>query len=105
MIVTNDEGEMVGMVTFFDLQKWLLDSSLDQVVVAEEVANKNVISLSENDSLLDAIDILDRATFEQMPVTDADNPRRVLGIVSRNAVFSTYHKLIVKHGEDHAAKS
>lgn len=105
VIVTNDEGEMVGMVTFFDLQKWLLDSSLDQVVVAEEVANKNVISLSENDSLLDAIDILDRAAFEQMPVTDADNPKRVLGIVSRNAVFSTYHKLIVKHGEDHATKS
>jgi len=24
----------------------------------------------------------------------------VLGIISRNAVFSKYHKLIVKHGED-----
>ena len=102
VIVADDDGNMVGMVTFFDLQKWLLDSSLDQVVIAEEVANTNVISLSEDDSLLDAIDILDRASFEQMPVTDKDNRRRVLGIVSRNAVFSTYHKLIVKHGEDNA---
>ena len=105
VIVTDDADEMIGMVTFADLQSWLLDSSADDLVVAEEVANKQVMTLSEDDSLLDAIDILDRATFEQMPVTDADNPRRVLGIVSRNAVFSTYHKLIVKHGEEHAAKS
>jgi len=100
VIVTNHEDEMVGMVTFADLQPWLLDASLDQVVVAEEVANKHVQTLSESDSLLDAIDILDSEDFEQMPVTARDNPKKVLGIVSRNAVFSTYHKLIVKHGED-----
>ncbi len=102
VIVTDDDGNMVGMVTFADLQPWLLDSSLDQVVVAAEVANTDVITVSENDSLLDAIDILDKEGFEQMPVTARDNPKKVLGIVSRNAVFSTYHKLIVKHGEDNA---
>jgi CIC family chloride channel protein len=102
VIVADDDGDMVGMVTFADLQPWLLDSSLDQVVVAEEVSNTNVTTVSENDSLLDAIDILDKAGFEQMPVTAKDNPKKVLGIVSRNAVFSTYHKLIVKHGEENA---
>ena len=100
VIVVNHDEDMVGMVTFADLQPWLLDSSLDQVVVAEEVANKHVMTLSEVDSLLDDIDILDQEEFEQMPVTAKDNPKKVLGIVSRNAVFSTYHKLIVKHGED-----
>jgi CIC family chloride channel protein len=45
------------------------------------------------------VNIFDREEFEQMPVVAADEPRRVLGILSRNAVFSTYHKLIVKHGE------
>ena len=104
VIVTDHEGDMVGMVTFADLKSWLLDSSLDQVVVAEEVANKDVQTLSESDSLLDAIDILDSEAFEQMPVTAKDNPKKVLGIVSRNAVFSTYHKLIVKHGEHNAEK-
>ncbi len=104
VIVTDDAGDMVGIVTFADLQPWLLDSSADDLVVAEEVANKQVMTLSENDSLLDAIDVLDRATFEQMPVMDAEHPKKVLGIVSRNAVFSTYHKLIVKHGEHHVDK-
>jgi CIC family chloride channel protein len=55
--------------------------------------------LAESDSLLEAIRILDREEFEQMPVVADDNPRRVLGMVSRNAIFSTYHKMIVKHGE------
>jgi len=73
--------------------------ALDEVVVAAEVANRNVEVISENDSLLDAITILDRESFEQMPVVAADNPRKVLGMLSRNAIFSTYHKLIVKHGE------
>jgi CIC family chloride channel protein len=97
--VVDDEGLMVGIVTFGDLQQWLIDPALDQVVVASEVVNPNVQVLAESDSLLEAIRILDREEFEQMPVVADDNPRRVLGMVSRNAIFSTYHKMIVKHGE------
>jgi CIC family chloride channel protein len=55
--------------------------------------------ISESSSLLEAIRVLDREEFEQMPVVAHDNPRKMLGILSRNAVFSTYHRLIVKHGE------
>jgi len=97
--VVDDDDLMVGIITFADLQEWLLDSALDQVVVASEIANKKVLTISENDSLLNAITLLDRVEFEQMPVVAADNPRKVLGVLSRNAVFSKYHKLIVKHGE------
>jgi len=97
--VVDDDGCMVGIITFADLQAWLLDPSLDQVVVASEIANRKVLTISENDSLLNAIALLDRVEFEQMPVVSADNPRKVLGLLSRNAIFSTYHKMIVKHGE------
>jgi len=97
--VVDDEGLMIGIVTFSDLQKWLIDSALDDVIVASEVMNRDVLVISESDNLLDAIHILDREEFEQMPVVAADNPRKVLGVLSRNAIFSTYHKLIVKHGE------
>jgi len=100
--VVDNEGLMIGIVTFHDLKEWLLDATLDQVVVAAEVANRNVKVVREDASLLDAIDVLDREVFEQMPVVAADNPKRVLGMLSRNAVFSTYHKLIVKHGEGKA---
>ncbi len=100
VVVVDDAQDMVGLVTFEDLKSWLLDSTLDQVVVASEVANPNVLCLSERKSLLDAIEILDRESFEQMPITSRKNPKRVLGILSRNAVFSTYHKMIVKHGDD-----
>ncbi len=101
--VVDDDELMVGIVTFEDLQQWLLDPTLDQVVVADEVANKSVMTISESDSLLNAVRVLDRETFEQMPVVARDNPRKVLGILARNAVFSTYHKMIVKHGEDHTS--
>ncbi|MDQ6992107.1 MAG: chloride channel protein [Mariprofundus sp.] len=97
--VVDDQGLMIGIVTFADLQNWLIDPALDEIVVAAEVANRNVAVISEHKSLLDAITILDRETFEQMPVVASDNPRKVLGMLSRNAIFSTYHKLIVKHGE------
>ncbi len=97
--IEDKEGLMVGIVTFADLQKWLLDSSLDDIVVASEVANRNVLCVSQDSSLLEAIRVLDRETFEQMPVMARDNPRKMLGVLSRNAVFSTYHRLIVEHGE------
>jgi len=97
--VVDDDGLMVGIVTFSDLQHWLIDPTLDQVVLATEVANSNVAVISEAASLLDAILVLDQEAFEQMPVVATDNPRKVLGMLSRNAIFSTYHKLIVKHGE------
>ena len=97
--VVDDDGLMIGIVTFDDLKEWLLDSTLDQIVVAAEVANRKVKVVSESDSLLDAIHVLDRESFEQMPVVAEDAPRKVLGMLARNAVFSTYHKMIVKHGE------
>ncbi|MDQ6950517.1 MAG: chloride channel protein [Mariprofundales bacterium] len=97
--VVDDDGFLIGIVTFDDLKEWLLDSTLDQVVVASEVANRQVKVVSESDSLLDAINVFDRENFEQMPVVAEDEPRKVLGMLARNAVFSTYHKMIVKHGE------
>lgn len=99
VLVVDNDGLMVGIITFSDLQPWLLDASLDRVVVASEVANRNVRTIPEDGSLLDAIHIFDKEVFEQMPVVATDNPRRVLGILSRHAVFSTYHKLVVRHGE------
>ncbi len=97
--VVDDKDDMLGIITFTDLQPWLLDASMDHIAVASEVCNHNVMTISESDSLLDAIATFDREVFEQLPVTAANNPRRVLGILSRQSVFSTYHKLIVKHGE------
>jgi len=99
VIVLNDVEEMTGIISFADLQPWLLDSSMDQLTVASEVANHQVQTITEDDNLLTAISIFDQAVFEQVPVVAKDNPRKVLGVLSRNAVFSTYHKLIVKHGE------
>ncbi|MDX8392155.1 MAG: chloride channel protein [Mariprofundaceae bacterium] len=97
--VVDDNDLMIGIITFTDLQPWLLDASMDHVVVAAEVANRNVHTIAEDDSLLDAIATFDREVYEQLIVTAADNSRRVLGVLSRQAVFSTYHKLIVKHGD------
>ncbi|RMH60937.1 MAG: chloride channel protein [Zetaproteobacteria bacterium] len=98
--VVDDDGLMVGIVTFADLQDWLLDQSLDQAVIAAEVANRNVRVISEEGSLLEAIRTFDKEHFEQIPVVSADNPRKVLGVLARNAVFQTYHKLIIQHGEE-----
>ncbi len=99
VIVRDDEENMTGIISFADLQPWLLDSSMDQLTVASEVANRHVQTISEDDSLLNAIRMFDQAVFEQVPVISKDDSRQVLGVLSRSAVFSTYHKLIVKHGE------
>ncbi|MDQ6961305.1 MAG: chloride channel protein [Mariprofundaceae bacterium] len=97
--VLDDDGFMLGIVTFDDLQPWLLDSSLDYVVVAAEIANKNVRTIPSDSHLLEAIRIFDTEKFEQLPIVSAKNPRKVLGMLARHAVFSTYHRMIVEHGE------
>ncbi len=99
VVVVDDNENMLGIISFADLQPWLLDSSMDQLTVASEIANRKVQTIAENDSLLTAIHTFDQVVFEQLPVVSKDNHRKVLGVLSRNAVFSTYHKLIVKHGE------
>ncbi|MDQ6966115.1 MAG: chloride channel protein, partial [Mariprofundaceae bacterium] len=102
--VVNDQNEMLGLITFTDLQPWLLDASMDHIAVASEICNRTVLTISEEDSLLDAIATFDREVFEQLPVTAADNPKRVLGILSRHSVFSAYHQMIVKHGDQGEGK-
>jgi len=99
VVVVDDNKNMLGIISFADLQPWLLDPSMDQLTVASEIANRKVQTIAENDSLLTAIHTFDQVVFEQLPVVSKDNHRKVLGVLSRNAVFSTYHKLIVQHGD------
>ncbi len=99
VIVVDREGHMVGIVTFADLQDHLLDPSRDMELTAREVCNTRVRTIREDGTLLEAVRIFDREGFEQMPVVAKNDPRRVLGVLSRHAVFATYNRLIVLHGE------
>jgi len=98
--VVDDDGRLIGIVTFADLQPYLLDTSRDDQLHAGDVCNREVRTIREDGSLLEAVRIFDLAGYEQLPVVSRRDPRRVLGILPRNAVFSTYHKLIVRHGEE-----
>ena len=99
VIVVDDDDRMVGIVTFADLQDHLLDPSRDASLKARDVCNRHVRTIREDGTLLEAVRVFDREGFEQMPVVSRKDPRRVLGVLSRHAVFATYNRLIVLHGE------
>ena len=55
----------------------------------------NVITITGNESLDEALKKIGLKNIEQLPVVDENNPRKIVGILSRRDVFSAYNKALI----------
>ncbi len=54
--VVNDEGDMVGILSFSDIREVASEDGLEHLVVANDMATKDVVTLSPNHNLNEAIE-------------------------------------------------
>lgn len=96
-VVDKEEG-LVGIITFHDLEPTLFVSGLEYLVVADDLATKKLITTTPQESLYDAVKKMDMAGIRQLPVVDPQNPRRLLGVITRKDVVAAYNREMVKRG-------
>jgi len=96
-VVLNQKKELVGVLCLRDLKASLVNfEDLKGTVIAADVMTKEVITLSAEDNLEDALHLFEKYRISFLPITDPDNPENVLGILKKDDLLQAYKERVLK---------
>ncbi len=99
--VVDADGKLSGVISLQNVREILLESEdLADLIIAKEIATPKVITVDAADNLNDAMARFTEIDIEQLPVVSADDPRKVIGMISRMDVMATYKKEVLKRTGD-----
>ena len=88
--VTNEEGHLLGVVSLEQVHLASRFPDLRPIVLAADLMRTDVVPLHPGDPLDYALELLVENNLLELPVVDDTPQRRVIGIVKRADVSSTY---------------
>jgi CIC family chloride channel protein len=97
--ITDDAGNMVGIVSGQDVRPALFEEQVKNVVRAGELATEKVIVLKPADDLNAAITAFSRKDIEEIPVVAEHNPKKVVAMLKRKDVIDAYNREVLKEHE------
>ncbi|MEA1970744.1 MAG: chloride channel protein, partial [Thermodesulfobacteriota bacterium] len=74
--VVDDSGLLSGIVTFQDFKEVVFEEGLGDLVVVKDISIPNVITITENKNLDEALKKIGLKNIEQLPVVDENNPQK-----------------------------
>ncbi len=98
--VIDGELRFLGMLTYDDLRTVIADAeALGEVVVAGDLANSEYASVTRQDTLHTALQRLGVRGSHHIPVVDADDNGKLVGLVSRQEIFAAYDRALLAETE------
>jgi CIC family chloride channel protein len=94
--VVDRQGNLTGMLSYFDYHEVLHSHQLDDLVVAKDIATSEVITVYPDDSLYTALEKIAAKDFSILPVVSRENPGRLLGIITRRDIIGAYNSAVIK---------
>lgn len=99
--VVDAEGRLSGIISIQNVREILLDSAeLADIVVAKEIATENVITVTDDNNLNEAMERFAIKDIEQLPVVKAGDSRRIVGMLRRTDVLAAYKKEVLKKAKE-----
>ena len=92
--VVDKNGLLTGILTFQDIKEIIYEECLDGIIV-KDLAITKVITVTDQDNLDMALKKIGFKNIEQLPVVDKNNPRKIIGILSRRDIFAAYNKALI----------
>ncbi len=96
--VINYKGLMVGVVSMQDVKTILLDEEQRVCFLVGAICTRNVIMLTPDDNLYDAMQLFDIKGIDEIPVVETLEEPWVLGMLKRSDVMAAYNHEILKRG-------
>ncbi len=91
LVVTDDDGSVIGIVTERDLVQKVIADGLDvQNTLVRDVMTKDVITLEKKDTVKSAVDLMEKRGIKKIPITDRG---RLMGIVTLTDVVKALRKV------------
>ncbi|MDD9904177.1 MAG: chloride channel protein [Rhodospirillaceae bacterium] len=96
IFVVDDDGRLHGTITLHDLYDSAFDTELDAVINAEDVARHHPPVLTPNDTLDEAISVMDEVDEEHIAVVHDREGMKVAGFVHQLDVVTTYNQAVLE---------
>jgi CIC family chloride channel protein len=96
--VVDAGGDLVGLLSFAQLRTVLLEENLGPLVVARDLCDPHVPTLTPETGLGEAFKRMESEGLEDIPVVDPAAPRRVLGMLSRADLIAAYNRTVATLG-------
>ena len=96
--VVDHEGKMVGVVSMQDVKTILHDEQQRCCHLVGAICSRNVITLTPDHNLFDAMQLFDVKGIEEIPVVESMKERWVVGKLKRKDVISVYNHEVLKRG-------
>jgi CIC family chloride channel protein len=96
--VVDNKQKLMGSIGFGEIRELIRDvQSLEQILIAEDIANYNVPVVHQNDKLDIVMSMFAQAHLDQIPVVTPDDERKIIGTINRWDVIDAYHRELMKH--------
>jgi CBS domain-containing protein len=93
--VLNTDGTLYGLIDVHDIRAVLANPKIiPGLVVAQDLCDQNVPLIDIDESLASAMRKFRSSALEELPVTDGDGAKHVLGMLSRKDVSHAYYDYI-----------
>lgn len=94
--VVIDGNKLTGILSFFDYNEAIFDENLKGLVVAKDIATADVVTISTDDNLYNALEKITFKDFSILPVVSPDDPTKLTGVLTRRDIMSAYNKAVIK---------
>ncbi|MBU0516793.1 MAG: chloride channel protein [Proteobacteria bacterium] len=94
--VVNEKGEVVGVISHADYVGYHTDRHLWDLVVVMEMASPDVVTVTPQDTLEDALRKISVRDYATLPVVAGPGDRRLVGIISHRDIISVYSRRLRK---------
>lgn len=93
----NLSGNVSGIITETEIRPIMTEYELvKDVLVARDVANPQIVTLSQKDDLDYVLNLFGKWNLDQFPVIDTDDSKTILGTLTRQSVISIYNRESLK---------
>ena len=91
-----DEERLTGIISFRDIRTLLHEEGLLELVIANDISTRDLVTVSLNDTLQEALDKITDRGVSQLPVLTSKLERKLAGTLTESAINTAYNSAIVK---------
>ena len=104
--VVDQQGGLIGIISFRDIRSVLYEEALNDLLIAYDLATRDLVTVTTDDTLQEALDKLTHRGVSQVPVLTTGPKPKLVGTLTESAINSAYNSAIVKAEifEDHEGK-
>jgi len=95
--VVNDKNELTGIVSLNDVKQLFYEKeTLENILIVKDISDTFIPVITENDNLDYVFKMLSQKEYDQLPVVDIKNLRKIKGSISKTDILDAYNKEIFR---------